>query len=442
MTFALALITQLLLILLVVTAAGLGTAVGYFYLRAKRQEDAGLTTLEKAELKQRDQELSAIRLRIEEIYERQQIGADTQQAIIQQQFEQLNNELRTRSRQIEGLQGQLRSEIEARRSEMDQLRAQLEEAVQHVMRTQLEAPRFEEKARPIAALPAAPDQPIRDASESDQILRPPAKTPLDEASEASGGAGPPRMPLLYDDFDDDHFPIELVDEEDRDSIDFSWEPVDLDLSDEQETYRPYRPNNDLVSLFDDPEDEPITDDASQLAGHEDPPQMATDEEVLEVDDSIFFDAASTEDCPSPVTEEVERPEFDPLDDSFTVEFASSSPAGEPIMPEPYFSSGDGQSAQADEPARSTPAPPEPPAGADDLTVIPMIDEDRQRLLYQLGVLTLTDVAHLNRSDADRIASAIRGVSGEEVATDWVFAAQSVLFARYQAEMSRPRSQAA
>jgi len=147
-------LTQLLLLALVVTAAGLGVAVGYFYLLARRAERPTLSPQERAELRQRDGEIAAIRDRVEEIYRHQTTGQETQHQIVQQQLEQVHHQLKARARQIEGLQHQIRHEVEQRDRALAELRARLEEVV---------------AARPLPSARALP--------EASPLERPPAPEP-------------------------------------------------------------------------------------------------------------------------------------------------------------------------------------------------------------------------------------------------------------------------
>lgn len=67
-----------------------------------------------------------------------------------------------------------------------------------------------------------------------------------------------------------------------------------------------------------------------------------------------------------------------------------------------------------------------PDGADDLTVITLIDEDVQRRLYAEGVTTLDEIACWGRADARRIADAV-GVFEDVIVNQWVVEAQAALF---------------
>jgi len=123
------LLTQFLLIALVAVAVVLGAAIGYLYLKARKAEDGGISEADQRELAKRDREMHVIRSRIDEIHHMQQRGVDTQHAIVQQQMEQLQQHIKARGRQIEGLQGQMRDEIEQRQAAMDEMRGQLRELV-------------------------------------------------------------------------------------------------------------------------------------------------------------------------------------------------------------------------------------------------------------------------------------------------------------------------
>ena len=76
-------------------------------------------------------------------------------------------------------------------------------------------------------------------------------------------------------------------------------------------------------------------------------------------------------------------------------------------------------------------PSEPPEGAEDLTVIGSIDAETEAHLYGLGILTLDDVARLDKSEAQRIEREL-GVAEATITGEWVFEAQGVLFERFSA----------
>jgi predicted flap endonuclease-1-like 5' DNA nuclease len=74
-----------------------------------------------------------------------------------------------------------------------------------------------------------------------------------------------------------------------------------------------------------------------------------------------------------------------------------------------------------------------PDGAEDLTIITTIDEDTQRRLYEVGVLTLDEIAQWGRGDARRIGSRVQ-VSEDTIMNQWVFEAQAALFQRYSQQV--------
>lgn len=115
--------------------------------------------------------------------------------------------------------------------------------------------------------------------------------------------------------------------------------------------------------------------------------------------------------------------------------ASAPPPFEPDFAafEAQYSSGDGMGSDY----RSEPEPPK--SRGEDLTSLPMITAERQQALHKLGVKSVEEIARFSRADARRVAEAIRDVNEDIIMNDWVFAAQSVLFDRYQDELRTRRT---
>ena len=173
MVFLASLFSQLLVAAILLIAVGLGGAVAYFYVQARRRE-ADEAEREAREIEQRDSELSHIRQRIEEIYERQQTGSETQFARVDQQLEELQSHLDAKGRQIDGVQGQLRYDLKRHEDEIAELRNQLREAIEVFAAAALpaarpSAPALEAHAEPTPEpKPSKPPQSIIYAPKSDE----------------------------------------------------------------------------------------------------------------------------------------------------------------------------------------------------------------------------------------------------------------------------------
>lgn len=471
--------TQLLVVTLVITAVLLGSAIGYLFLRARQFERAdALSDSERAELQRRDKEILLIRQRIEEIYQGQQRGAQTQHALILQQVEQVQHELKNRSRQIDTLQSQLRHEMQQREVSMNELREQLGEAVRALSTAA--------SARALPAAPTAlPQQPESAAEPSSSPASPPSSTPetldsswLDEpvemgfteavllessAPEAHDEADhAPTFTPLEELFADGFFadatqpngaaePAEFTEAEPEDAIEEELEnggvvplntllfgdesendlPEGFALADfDPDTFEAFEPDADWLSP------EP---DATPAAEHTEQPSsnVTSPEEVDPLEDlvqwtPISFDGA--EDDPMPTGDTF----GDAFGDSFSPSFGDKA-----FEPTPSFDdSFQGDGFQGDGSSRPEPAPPARPQGAEDLTALPSVSEKQERALYDVGLHTVEDIARLSRADARRISRALGGnISEDDIMNVWVFEAQSVLFERYQNELHLRRTQA-
>jgi predicted flap endonuclease-1-like 5' DNA nuclease len=576
MVFLLATATQFLLIALLVMGVLLGTAVGYLFLRARQSNGAGeLSQSERAELRQRDREIAAIRDRIEEMYQRQAVGSDTQTAILNQQMEHLQHHIQARGRQIEGLQSQLRYEMQQRDEAISELRAQLTEAVRAITTAGALPPAAVPETRPLLSAAETP-QPVDEghdvfSDESEADFRQPGEELFDDLLDvaASGGAAsdgdddiswinaadddddleaelekefaldqhsdpahaarPLESEVTWIPVDDEHAeqetasiytaisqpndedaarwagvadaPSETRDAdygqasdqpEDSDAIQptpeesFSWEPVELEFDD--------APDEDeadgFLSLFDDvvgdiPDlmrpslrpaahspariDDFVAGDgvagmhgqAYGIASGTVPEDFVQDEEPARDDEPmpVTFSAEPEEEPTYPAADaygaapEEEPPGLDEDPLAGLVQWThggppdgtadearhrhtteSPSPHADDSYPEQSSIGGDGSSSSVE----PTPGAPAIPPGADDLTLLPMITAERQQLLYGLGVHHVEEIARWSRAEARRVADAVRDVSEETIMNEWVFAAQSILFDRYQAQLRERR----
>lgn len=275
---------------------------------------------------------------------------------------------------------------------------------------------FNEGATP--ASPFAEESPVREADDAFTFANPFA---TEEHKEAFAEAQPDFVAASEDTFAS-AFANPFAPEEREEALaeaqskaeSFTWEPVILDFDFEEKeaptlSTQEFRPDSFTLE-------------------HESTLQPTTQPAPVR-DEPTFVPL-------SPVTKD--EPETPSIDDGFAGVIEWTSFADEPpTIP----SSGDGQIIAAQEPAPQ-PEPEPQPEHAEELTQLSMIDEHRQGILYGLEIYTIEDVARFGRADARRVAEAIQGTTEDEVMNEWVFAAQSILFERYQAELRRRRAQAA
>jgi predicted flap endonuclease-1-like 5' DNA nuclease len=441
--------TQFLLIALVVTAVALGATVGLLFVRSRgTQEDERLSNSEHAELKQRDDEIAVIRSRIEEIYKRQQTGSQTQHAVLHQRIEKLQNHLKARARQIEGIQSHLQYEMQQRQREMDELRAQLREAVTT----------FKDVALPAAgslALPEAevPAQMLEDATSLEDAhdegaLPVEELIMVDTQAEAeqqlpSASSGTEEPALTAEEESAEDVPVEASPTDTG-----GWKAVELTFDlhvsenaddqpgDEASTPRDAesdaRPRFQPLSTFlDTVPDVPANREEYQANGPA-PSAAPSSSENYENDendeDEAFGDLIQwtylAQDEPDPDSQN------EAVEESSTKEGAlpeNAAPAAEG-----HYMGGDGMPVEEATPAVGK------GSGTEDLTLLPMIDARRQKVIISLGVRTIEEIARWSRIDARRVVAEMPEVSEEEVMNEWIFAAQSLLFERYQTEL-RSRS---
>ncbi len=135
--------------------------------------------------------------------------------------------------------------------------------------------------------------------------------------------------------------------------------------------------------------------------------------------------AATAPVPTAASEPAAIPQSDDAGEPAVGTVAHAEPATD-AEPEAYAEPE--AAAEADtEPANAA------PEGAEDLTIITTIDEDTQRRLYEVGVLTLDEIAQWGRGDARRIGSRVQ-VTEDTIMNQWVFEAQAALFQRYSQQV--------
>lgn len=419
--------TQFLLIALVVTAVVLGATVAILYMRSRRaEEQQGLSASEHRELQLRDREIAAIRERIEEMYLMQQQGSSTQHAVINQRLEQLQQNLNARSRQIEGLQSQLRYEMQQREAEVAELRTQVREAVEALRAASLPQP------SPPPALPAhqpaaepEPDEAAHPVAESQQALAGADGHRLAEAvagsatERAAAPGGWPRSPEPAPTARPEASPVQPVEEPH-----YTWCAIDFELG-----HAPEGPASDGAERGDAPQ-APFPAVSSPEGSH--PTHASAPSAPARDGQDRFHEAGRSSDDTGRITEVVQWTSLSELPPAEAGAPAQGAAPGEPTGPPAGIgrdgAGGDGLfSGHAPEPAPSL-------EDGEDLTVLPMIDAERQSELYSLGICTVEQLARLSRHEAHRIAEAIEGVTAAEIMNEWIFAAQTVLFERHQSAM--------
>ena len=409
----------------------LACAVAYFYVQARRRE-AAEAEREAHALRRRDTELRHIRQRLEEIYERQQTGAETQFARVNQEIEDLQTSLDAKGRQIDGVQGQLRYELKRHEEEIAALRNQLREAIEVFAAAALPA------ARPTTpALPAPPpaEPPPRPAPVEPEPPAPPEvmKDDAELLSDLFGDSG------LDADAEPDEYPAPHTQRTPEDERGFTARPL-VDASAPMEANDAFA----FVEIAPPPAPRPAPIPWNRL-----------DEIPTETHD----DPAETESRPSTHSGDGmdDAPPADPFADpaptlrrAFVVEEDQTEPVvpdtDAAAEPEPGISPAASPASDLLDPAEivSFDAPGAVPGtemlAYDDLTVLSAVDAAVQQKLYVLGITTVEAVARWNRTDARRIANQLTHTSEEDIMDRWVFEAQAVLFDRYQEELRAQRRQ--
>lgn len=464
--------TSLLIAAVAVLVLALGGGAAYVLAQSRRRAAAEAERVAE-EASQRDAELAHIRQRIEEIYERQQTGSETQFARVNQELEQLQMNLDAKGRQIDGVQGQLRYQLKRHEDEIDELRNQLREAVEVFAAAALpaarpSAPALEAHTPPPAAEPerSAPPKPAA----------PPAPEPSSTPEPAANIETPAFAPLG-----------ELL-KDDHELLDDLFSGTDLDSENEPPAPAPFAPARSVTPSAPPPRPEPapaqptpVEPEDAETPSFPSIPEEVVAEQLETRDDFEFVEI----DPPASVplgTEAVEaaapsQPETSLEDDLIEIDSVAAWPA-EPTAAEPVPShSGDGQSTSSfDDPFADSAAVFHPEAATDldsatlevpptnprtdplaaeltaveedlhtenvreDLTAISSVDDETQEKLYALGITEIEEIARWTRADARRMATQLADVSEEDIMDRWVFEAQSILFERYQDELREQREQ--
>lgn len=400
-----------------VLAVALGAA--YFIAHARRRAREAAER-EAHALRQRDTELTHIRRRLEEIYERQQTGAQTQFARVNQELEDLQSSLDAKGRQIDGVQGQLRYELKRHEEEIAALRNQLREAIEVFAAAALPASR---PAAPALSEPAALP-----------ASRPASPAATDEAS------APPADDVLKEDTEllDDMFGRSQLDDEAGGD----------DAPEAAEPDRPFTARS-------------VLDEARHIETNDDfefvdiaPPARAVSPPARAVSWTPFDEAAGgAPSSPEPNEQEPpggDLPHSSDLPHSGDGIGSADAFAGDAYA-RPAFSAftldseADARSDEGTGPLGDAfgarPERGRAQAGEhEDLTALSVVDEPTQARLYALGVTTVEAIARWSRADARRIAAHLAGTSEDDIMDRWVFEAQAVLFDRYQAELRQQRRQ--
>lgn len=269
--------------------------------------------------------------------------------------------------------------------------------------------------------PAEP-QPMAAPEKSPQSFPPPVN-PFEQSQPAAEDISEPEplpvvpeyafSPVFENPFAPQQAPEEAPEAEQPKADSFTWEPVVLDFN------------------FDDPA--PETPAPQSQSFHEEPPIQ---QQPVPAPQPEYQPAAPETPTPPPApvfTEEPAQSTSDGFDG--VIEWTTFPDVDEPAE----VTTGDGQIHPPEEPVSQAQPNPEQ---TEELTQLAMIDEQRQGILYSLDIYTIEDVARFSRADARRVSAAIEGTTEDEVMNEWVFAAQSILFERYQAELRRRRAQAA
>lgn len=431
-----------------------GLAAAYF-LRARTREAA-------AAAPPANDGVRAISEKIDQALAEQRVQGETQRQLLAQKLDGVRDSVESQRTHVEGLRSELRHEVRRRDAEIEEIRQQIGSIRQAVTSGQAApaalppAPTDAPAALPVAPTPppeaSEPQAPKPPLPADPPSIEPPAPEPA--ASEPSTfGADP-----FGGDFEDipltapeppsadapspDDTPDDLFSD-----VSFSGDSFAAPLDDPFATAPPH--GSEDASPFQAWSPEAPSDDAPT-----EPEAPAFEEATFEdfTFEEATFDAPTPADEPpapaAPWTPPAETQDRQPpapvhasADEFFGFETpAPAEPADEPAPAAPHTPtpSGDG-SGLVDLDALAAPAPePDPaevPEGAEDLTVISTIDEDKQRLLYQAGVRTLEEIAQWGRSDARRISGAV-DVSEDTIMNQWVFEAQAALFRQYAAQAVR------
>ncbi|MEM6782331.1 MAG: hypothetical protein AAF624_01165 [Bacteroidota bacterium] len=383
--------TFLILTAVIVLAVALGGVIAFLYVRARQSERvvaASQPQSQKDLLRQKEEQVTKIRQRIEQLYQQQQQEQRVQHAQLSQQMDDVKLHLETNDRKVDGLRSELHHEIDRRNQELDELRHQLAGALDAFWKTHDALPEGQ-KAAPRQLAAGSP------AAAPSSALPPAAPPP----------AAPP--PPAASDFTVDSF--EAV------------PPVHT-----PPPAAPAEPAGDGLQW------QSFDFAASEAAQSVEDAQPAEDAQIIAAD----FGVPSGDSMAAPL------PTFASFD-SLTSTPEPVAPTPEPALP----ASGPGRlapepPAPAPEPPAPAPEPPAPapepaaparPADADVLSKISAIDEDIEAQLYALGITKLDQIARWSRTEARRVAQEL-GLRPQVVMDQWVFEAQSVLFDQYQQQL--------
>ncbi len=420
MPFALALASTLG-IATAALAVLLAGAAAYFYVQARRRKAADAER-EAHAARQRDAELRTIRQRLEEIYERQQTGSETQLARVNQELEDLHTSLDAKGRQIDGVQGQLRYELQRQEEEIALLRNQLREAIEVFAAAALPA------ARPAAAALPAPPPAEPEVAAEPEVMKEDAELLSDLFGNTGldADAGPEEQPAP----DAQRTPEDERGFTARPLVDA---PVRTETNDDfafVEIARPTAPRpapipwNRLDEIPTETHDDPAETEPRPSTHSGDGMGDAPLVDAFAAPAPTLRRAFVVEDQTAPIVPDTDAALADETDVS-----AAPAPSSEHLDPSELV----------------TVAAPGAVPGTemltyDDLTVLSAVDAAVQQKLYALGITTVEAIARWSRADARRIASQLPHTSEEDIMDRWIFEAQAVLFDRYQEELRTQRRQ--
>ncbi len=467
-------LTLLALVLIGILAVAILIASAYFFLRARRREDAAPDPSDSIV------EMRALGQRIETLVGQQQLQGETARQQLAQKMDAVGQTVDQQRHHLSGLQNELRHEVRRRDAEMEDIRTQLA-SIQHSARLdgppalalpEVAAPAAEVRDTP--EVPAALDTPVFETptfevpvSEMPAFETPVFEAPVFEAPafEAPAFEAPTLPPFQTGDgvaFTDDGWDVGQAP---------TAPPVFSDPFAETPppSAPPVLPVFESVSPFAEPdpfggpEAAPDSDfEPFDFVPPADPepaatgamfaaPSSVTFEEIT----PSFLPGPSSQPAPSvappsqtawvslagrsvaPAVPTFQPPVFEPVAMEASAFEPAQAPAfATPAFETPAFQTPAFQAAEFQAPAASAPvveaplveeaAPAVPPPGADRLTRIASITEEMETALYASGVTTLDEIARWGRSDARRIASAV-AVSEDTIMNKWIFEAQAALF---------------
>ncbi|MEL6613953.1 MAG: hypothetical protein AAFQ53_17800, partial [Bacteroidota bacterium] len=388
--------TFLILTAVIVLAVALGGVIAFLYVRARQSEKvvtAAQPQSQKDLLRQKEEQVTKIRQRIEQLYQQQQQEQRVQNAQLSQQMDDVKLHLETNDRKVDGLRSELHHEIDRRNQELDELRHQLAGALDAFWKTHDALPEGQQTAplQLAAANPPAPSSsPAQQAEAPPSVPSAPAAAVPQAPAPPPASAPPPSVPpTAAPDFGVEEIPASPAPPA-GDGL--QWQSFDFAAS---ETTQP-EPSEAAPTGGDFAMPE---DDFAAPSG---------DSTAAPLPSFASFDSlsgASDFGTPEPPAPDFAAPDFAAPDfaapDFSTPDFATPEPtppppvASKPAVPEPPAPQAPASPPESAAPAR--------PPDADVLTKISGIDDDLEAQLYSLGITKLDQIARWSRTEARRVA---------------------------------------